>query len=89
MISQGGCEENARNIVKSAWAKCHDMLAAVCNNRMPVKLKTKTYKTIVRLVMGYGAETWATYNDEERILERTEMRMLNGLRNTFDGEKTQ
>ena len=56
---------------------------------MPVKLKTKTYKIIVRPVMGYGAETWATYNDEERILERTEMRMLNGLRNTFDREKTQ
>ena len=25
VISQGGCEEDARNIVKSAWAKCHDM----------------------------------------------------------------
>ena len=72
---EGGCEEDVRNS-NSAWAKWCDASAAVCDKRMPVKLKRKIYMTVVRPVLIYGAEIWAICNNEERILERTKMRML-------------
>ena len=41
-----------------------------------MKLKGKVYKTVVRPVMLYGAETWATTRGQEARLEVNEMRML-------------
>ena len=43
---------------------------------MSPKLKIKIYKTVLRPVLLYGSETWAHKKDEERLLEKTEMRML-------------
>jgi hypothetical protein len=43
---------------------------------MPLKLKVKIYKTIIRPVVLYGSECWATKVRDERILHVTEMRML-------------
>ena len=43
---------------------------------MPVKLKGKVYKTVIRPAMLYGAETWATTKRQEKRIEVTEMRML-------------
>jgi len=43
---------------------------------MPVWIKGKVYKTMIRPVMIYGAGAWALRKKEEKLLERTEMRML-------------
>ena len=43
---------------------------------MPVKLKGKVYRTVVRPGLLYGAETWATTRGQEARLEVNEMRML-------------
>ena len=47
-----------------------------CVRRMPVKLKRKVYKTVVRPALLYGAEIWATTWGQEARLEVNEMRML-------------
>ena len=47
----------------------------LCDRRMPVKLKGKVYKTVIRPAMLYGAETWATTKRQEQRIEVTEMRM--------------
>jgi len=39
-------------------------------------LKGKVYKTIIRPALMYGAEVWTVTRRAERLLERTEMRML-------------
>jgi len=36
----------------------------------------EVYKTVIRPVMIYGAETWSPRRKEEELLERKEMRML-------------
>ena len=41
-----------------------------------MKLKGKVHKTVVRLALLYGAETWATTRGQEARLEVNEMRML-------------
>ena len=48
----------------------------LCDKGMPVKLKGKVYKTVVRPALLYGAETWATTRGQEARLEVNEMRML-------------
>ena len=37
----------------------------LCERRMPVKLKGKVYKTVVRPALLYGAETWASTRGQE------------------------
>jgi len=48
----------------------------LCDRRMPVAVKEKVYRTMVRPVLIYGSETWTSKRREEERLERTEMRML-------------
>ena len=48
----------------------------LCDRRMPVAVKGKVYRTMVRPVLIYGSETWTLKRREEERLERTEMRML-------------
>ena len=55
------------------WKKCSGVL---CDKKMPVKLKGKVYRTVVRPAMLYGAETWATTKRQESRIEVNEMRML-------------
>jgi len=43
---------------------------------MPVAVKGKVYRTMVRPVLIYGSETWTLKRREEERLERTKMRML-------------
>ena len=45
------------------------------DRRMPMKLKGKIYKTVVRQALLYGAETWATARGQYARLEVNEMRM--------------
>ena len=52
--------------------KCSGVL---CDKRMPVKLKGKVYRTVVRPAMLYGAETWATTKRQESRIKE-EMKRL-------------
>ena len=40
------------------------------------RVKGKVYKTVVRLAMMYGAETWTVKKAQEKKLDVVEMRML-------------
>ena len=48
----------------------------LCNKIVPLKLKGKVYATLVRPVMTYGSEYWASRKDQEKRLKVAEMRML-------------
>ena len=77
MIAEGGGTEKAvRHRVKEAWQKWREVSGVVLDKKMPMKLKMKIYKTVIRPVLLYGGETWALRRKEEQLLERTEMRMI-------------
>ena len=50
-----------------------------CDRKMPVKLKDKVFKTIIRPAMTYGSECWAVKKNENK-LNSAEMRMLRWAR---------
>ena len=47
---------------------------------MPRKLKIKLYMTVIRPVLQYEAECWTVRKEEEKILEKKEMRMLRRIK---------
>ena len=64
---------NHVDMLEIVWKKCSGLQ---CDRRMPMKLKGKVYKTVIRPAMLYGADTWATTKRQEKRIEMTEMRML-------------
>ena len=52
----------------------------MCNREMPVELKDKVFKTIIRPAMTYGSECWAVKKKDESKLHSAEMRMLRWAR---------
>ena len=72
----GGMSTEITQRVSAAWRNWKRSSEVLCDRRMPVKLKGKVYKTVVRPAVLYGAETWATTRGQEARLEVNEMRML-------------
>ena len=52
----------------------------MCDRKMPVKLKDKVFKTIIRPAITYGSECWAVKKKDENKLNSAEMMMLRWAR---------
>ena len=53
--AKGGCEEDVKHRIKAAWQKWKELEGVVCDRKMPVRVKGKVYKTMIRPVLLYGA----------------------------------
>ena len=53
---------------------------AMCDRKMPVELKDKLFKTIIRLAVKYDSECWAVRQKDKSKLNSAEMRMLRWAR---------
>ena len=76
LTEEGGTEKAVRQRIKVVWQKWREVSGVILDRRMPLKLRMKIYKTVLRPVLLYGAETWSLRKKEEDVLERTEMRMV-------------
>lgn len=72
----GGTEKAVRQRVQEAWRKWREVSGVILDKKIPLKLRMKVYKSVLRPVLLYGAETWSLRKKEEGLLERTEMRMV-------------
>ena len=55
-------------------------MGVLCDKKVPIKLKYKVYKTVIKPTMTYGAECWAVRKKDENRLHVAEMRMLRWIR---------
>ena len=62
------------------WMKWKAVPGVMCDRKMPVKLKDKVFKTIIRPAMTYDSECWAVKKKDENKLNSAEMRMLRWAR---------
>ena len=72
----GGCGKDVDGRIKVAWSRWRDLSGVIYDKKVPMKLKSKLYKTVVRPAMVYGSECWALRKQEEQRLHTTEMKML-------------
>lgn len=63
-------------IVFSGWMKWRQLSGVLCDNRMPVRVKGKVYKTAARPALTYGAECWPMKKSHGTRMHTAEMRML-------------
>lgn len=76
VTAEGGRTEKAvRQRVKDEWRKWREMSGITLDKKIPLKLRMKIYKSVLRPVLLHGAETWSL-KKKEGILERMEMRMV-------------
>ena len=64
------------NRIQSGWRNWRKCSGVLCDRKIPVKLKGKVYKTVIRSSMLYAVETCPTKEMDEKRLEVQEMRML-------------
>ena len=57
-------------------AKVEGPNGSMYGKKMPLKLKGKVYRTVIRPVIMYGSETWAMRKEDEKMMETAEMKML-------------
>ena len=76
ITEEGGTEEAVKLRIKEAWRKWSELSGVILDKKIPLKLRMKIYKTVLRPVLLYGGEIWALRKKEESLLERTEMRMV-------------
>ena len=71
--SNGGAERDINNRVRLAWMKWKQLTGVLCDKKVPIKLKDKVYKTVIKPTMTYGAECWAVRKKDENRLHVAEI----------------
>jgi hypothetical protein len=72
----GDIDEDLSHRIKAVWLKWRQVSGVLCDPRVPLKLKVKFYRTVIRPAMLYRAECWPTKRRYVQQLSVTEMRML-------------
>src|SRR5699024_5192031 len=62
--------------IAASWAKWRELKSILCDRKLPLKFKSKIYRSMVRPVAMYGTESWPSTVTDEHSMETTEMRML-------------
>ena len=68
--------------MRAAWAKWREVSGVMCCKKIPIKVKDKIYKTVVKPAMIYGSECWAVQKKDIQKLHTTDMRMVSPKRAT-------
>ena len=77
---EGGSQADVNNKIRSEWLKWKEVSGVMWDRKMPVELKDKVFKTIIRPAMTYCLECWAVKKKDENKLNSAEMRMFRWAR---------
>ena len=77
---EGGSHADVNNRIRIGWIKWKEVFRVMCDRKMPVELKDKVFKTIIRPAITYGSECWAIKKKDESKQNSAEMRMLRWAR---------
>ena len=74
--ADGNVEEEVKHRIQAGWNNWRAASGVLSDKRVPLKLKGKFHKTVVRPAMLYGTETASMRKVEEKKMDVAEMRML-------------
>ncbi|WMV37399.1 hypothetical protein MTR67_030784 [Solanum verrucosum] len=72
----GDIDDDVTHRIGAAWMKWRLASGVLCDKKVPLKLKGKFYRVVVRPALLYGAECWPVKNSHVQKLHVAEMRML-------------
>ena len=76
MTCEAGAETALRTRITTAWGKWREIASLLVNRKIPLRSRVYIYCACIRPVMLYGAETWPTTREMERILRSSDCKML-------------
>ena len=80
LTETGSCQAEVATRVKAAWCKWRELTPVICDKQMSLRLRAKVYKSMMRPVLLYVAETWAMKEIDLKLLEKTKMMMLRWIK---------
>ncbi|RWR94899.1 ataxia telangiectasia mutated family protein [Cinnamomum micranthum f. kanehirae] len=72
----GGIHTDVSHRIQAGWTKWRSASGALCDRKVPLKVKGKYYKVAVRPALLYGSECWTVKHNHVKKMEVAEMRML-------------
>ncbi|XP_037800551.1 uncharacterized protein LOC119595496 [Penaeus monodon] len=72
----GSMGREIKHRIQCGWNNWRKVSGVICDKRVPIKLKGKVHKSVVRPAMTFGLETAPLRKVEERKLDVAEMKML-------------
>jgi hypothetical protein len=72
----GDINEDVSHRIKAGWLKWRQASGVLCDHKVPLKIKGKFYRTVIRPAMLYGVECWPTKRRHVQQLSVAEMCML-------------
>ncbi|XP_070036761.1 uncharacterized protein [Nicotiana tomentosiformis] len=72
----GEIDENITHRIGVGWMKWRLASSVFCDRKVPLKLKGKFYRVMVRPAILYGAEYWPVKNYHIQKMKKAEMRIL-------------
>lgn len=76
LTQDANVDKDVDHRINTAWLKWRSLSGVLCDHKMPVRVKGKIYKTVVRPALTYGAECWTIKKAHEQRLHTNEMKML-------------
>jgi len=77
IIEQNGdINEDINNRIRVGWQKWRSAFGVLCDKQMPVRLKGKIYRMVIRPALTYGAEYWPIKKAQVQRMMVAEMRMI-------------
>ena len=70
------CEREVKKRVQAGWNRWKRVSGAICDRRLPARIKGKVYSSVVRPAMVYGLKTVAVTKKQMEKMEVAEMKML-------------
>ena len=77
IVQQNGkIDEYINQRINVGWQKWKHSMGVLCDKKMPVGLKGKVYRMVVRPAILYGSKCWPIKNTQVQRLMVAEMRMI-------------
>ena len=76
ICADGTIQEEIAARINAAWLKWKSLTGVMCDRRMPRKLKSQLYRSVIRPTALYGSECWPCTRSGERKVSVMETRML-------------
>ena len=74
--ASGNMDQEVRHRIQAGWNNWRSASGVLCDKRIPIRLKGKFHRTMIRPIMIYGPETASMRKIDEKKMDVAEMRML-------------